>query len=152
DTHGRRERCSIDSGEWEADLTLSPDGRRLAVGPDTHRLRWWDTATGRELPPLAGLPIQFAGVPGFSPDGRLLALPFRNSSRGSVAVVWDTATGREAVPSAGHADAVLCLAYAPGGKVLATGGSDGSVRLWDPATGQELRRLGGHQGYVSALA
>jgi RNA polymerase sigma factor (sigma-70 family) len=36
---------------------------------------------------------------------------------------------------------VYSVAYAPGGKVLASGCSDGSVRLWDPKTGKEIRRF-----------
>src|SRR5438874_1890680 len=37
-----------------------------------------------------------------------------------------------------HPGGVSCLAYAPDGKLLASGGFDGAVRLWDTATGKEL--------------
>jgi hypothetical protein len=36
--------------------------------------------------------------------------------------------------------------------VIASGGSDGTVRLWDLDTGKELRKLIGHQGPVLAVA
>lgn len=41
----------------------------------------------------------------------------------------------------GHAGAVGVLAFAPDGKVIATGADDGTIRLWDPRTGKELARL-----------
>ena len=34
----------------------------------------------------------------------------------------------------------------PDGATLATGGADGSVRLWDVATGKQRRKFQGHQG------
>jgi RNA polymerase sigma factor (sigma-70 family) len=48
--------------------------------------------------------------------------------------------------------AVFCVAVAPDGKVMATAGWDGVVRLWDPATGNELRRFAGHEGWVFSVA
>src|SRR5262249_52238047 len=35
---------------------------------------------------------------------------------------------------------------------LATAGSEGAVRVWDPASGQELFRLAGHRGAVLSVA
>jgi hypothetical protein len=51
-----------------------------------------------------------------------------------------------------HPGGVVALAYSPDGRVLATGGSEGTVGLWDLATGKELRKLKGHDGAVLALA
>jgi RNA polymerase sigma factor (sigma-70 family) len=47
----------------------------------------------------------------------------------------------EAVPLTGHRGAVNAVAFAPGGKAVATAGADGTVRLWDPSTGTQLHRL-----------
>jgi WD40 repeat protein len=57
--------------------------------------------------------------------------------------VWDVQTGRPLLELAGHEDAVTCLAYSPDGRLLASGGDDRALRLWDAATGKEraLRRL-----------
>jgi hypothetical protein len=44
------------------------------------------------------------------------------------------------------------MAFSPYSKLLATGGEDYSVRLWEVESGQERLRLAGHAGPVSALA
>ena len=44
------------------------------------------------------------------------------------------------------------VAYAPDGATLATGGDDGTVRIWDARTGQQQHQLTGHTGRVRSVA
>ena len=52
----------------------------------------------------------------------------------------------------GHTGEVFTVAYAPNGRLIASGGGDHSIRLWDPATGRDMGVLRGHLGVVRGLA
>ncbi len=51
----------------------------------------------------------------------------------------------------GHQGWVICVAFAPDGQTLATGGEDRTVRLWDLASGKERAILTGHTDNVVAV-
>lgn len=60
-------------------------------------------------------------------------------------VSWSLETRR-------HRGNFSCMALSPDGKQLATGGIDGTVRVWDVETGKLVRALIGHQYYVYGLS
>ena len=66
---------------------------------------------------------------------------------------WSTvATRAERLAQEGHAGGVqvVCSLVLDGRTLLASGGDDEIVRIWDPATGRQQRALEGHAGLVLA--
>jgi WD40 repeat protein len=130
-------------------LATSPDGSLLVAGGEDGPIRLRhlpDGALVRVLGSAAGI----SGKAAFSPDGRLVAL----CGEGRRLRVWAVADGT--LLHAGDARS-RSLAWHPSGDVLATGGRDGSIRLWDlTAAGDTLAEphvdLRGHTGIVYALA
>jgi WD40 repeat protein/serine/threonine protein kinase len=52
----------------------------------------------------------------------------------------------------GHTGSVLSVAFSVDGKLLASGGDDGTVRLWEGSAGQALATFQGHRGSVTSVS
>ena len=51
-----------------------------------------------------------------------------------------------------HSSQVWSLVYTPDGRLIISGGADGTVRVWDAATGEKLASLSGHGAAVRSVA
>lgn len=108
-------------------VALSPDGRLLATAAKslkqaTGELKLWDLAEGKER---ATVPAH-GNCPVFSADGRLLAL---RDDKDAVALLHvSTLEPAHVLPESAS---VSCVSFSPDGKLLATDGKDGLVKLWD---------------------
>jgi sugar lactone lactonase YvrE len=130
-------------------VDFDPSGARLVSGSGSYTssensVRLWDVDSGAEL-----RRIDFPGnvqAVAFSPDGAHIACGVRGAL-----LILDAELQTEA-RSIGRHERITCLAWAPDGGYLVSGGWDKVVRLWDPKSGEVLRVLEGHEKPISSVA
>jgi RNA polymerase sigma factor (sigma-70 family) len=156
-----------------ATVIVSPDSQRLAAYDDARTLAIWDLSSGKKLftlQPPTGMAIHNGA---FTPDGRCLALNLNDG----VVSLYELATmkvrhefGEKAPPpnprAPGYLPGVTIMglirpnghrsgrttAVSPDGKVLANGGLDRKLHLWDLVSCNELAGFTGHSGTIRAVA
>ncbi len=122
-------------------LALSPDGKTMAALNTRNEIELWslrkrnskgpNTVLVQPSPPHAIMCFEF------SPDGKTIAgssfLPQKNKAATHQAIVllWDVQTGKLLPYLNGHLGAIYDLSYSPDGKMLASCGADGTVKIWD---------------------
>jgi WD40 repeat protein len=126
-------------------LALTPDGTTLATAAG-NLIQVWDAVTGKErFPDLSGRGGTVWAC-ALAPDGRTLATL---GLRKSATQLWDVATAKPRLTLGDGDVGTRCLAFQPGGRLLATGGEDGDVCLWDTPTGKKQATLRGTGTLVS---
>jgi WD40 repeat protein len=125
-------------------LALSPNGKLVAGGevnlpviyPEGYKAEVfvWNARTGVQVKNLPG----FVGRLAFSPNGKRLAAIQGGGLR---LTLWDL-TNSKVLRRCKLADFVaLDIAFSPDGRLLASGGLDGSVCFWETDTGKLLERV-----------
>lgn len=66
----------------------------------------------------------------------------------AIATIWDATSGKVVQSLTGHRGIIQDLAFSPDGKLLATVGTDSTIRLWDYEKGVEKDSLKHHEGPV----
>ena len=161
----------VDSGQVTATLeghtgrvygvSFSPDGRMLAASghdyTDGYTVRLWDVDSGQETATLDHR--DWVKLVSFSPDGRILA---SGGDDGKVRL-WDVDSGQETATLEATPlldpydpedpwDGVSSVSFSPDGRILATAGVDGTMRLWDVDSGQKTATLGIHPSSVNSVS
>jgi len=145
------ERCSIPAKQ--AQFVFARDGKVLVTIDAGGRGALWDATKGNKLRDLEGaLANKDFLLVGISTNGRTIAALDGGWHSAATVVVWNAATGKRMERPAGHEGAITALAYAPDGKLLASGSIDKTVRLWNPATGEHVRVLTVHPEALTAVA
>jgi hypothetical protein len=153
---GRLRRFTPDKDLPGGAVAFTADGRTLAAGTGSCKVRFFDAATGRERSqPFEGQMDGTASTLGervrfvLAPDGRTLVTT-RGRDEGSGVVAWDVAAGKERLRLA---DRGLPVAVAPDGRHVAlVSGAD--LVLLSLATGAELWRAnrGDRRGSAAAFS
>jgi WD40 repeat protein len=91
----------------------------------------------------------------FSPDGKSVWL-----SAGSKAEMWDLESGQLKTTIAYHSSdnpnwhmlAITCMAPSPDGKLIASGDSEGVLKIWDAQTGEVKASANAKSGDIKSVA
>ena len=126
-------------------LAIGPNGNSIAAGDEEGNIHLWDRHNEQAEPELqaaarwrahekAVRSVAYLWI------GKRLALV--SAGEDGVIKRWDTVSKNVIGPDmATDAEPVRSIALSPDGKMLASGSSDGTIRLWDPTRGKLLRRL-----------
>ncbi|MCK2244485.1 MULTISPECIES: hypothetical protein [unclassified Crossiella] len=129
------------SAVWS--IAFSPDGTTLASTGGGTIL--WDVRDRAAPTTITTIPGGRASAV-FSPDGSTIAAT--DADHGV------RLQELRALPLVGHRDVVAAVAFAPGGRMLATGSWDGTARLWeisDPRERRELAIVAGGAGPIRSV-
>ena len=136
---------------WALSSAYSPDGKYLAtIGYDGTTIIW-DALNGKEFLRLPGTTKPSDNISpqriAYSPDGKSLAVCDSNQVK-----IYNPSTGALSMTLMGHPKDASAVAFSPDGKRLASGGLDGSIRIWDTLSGDSLHTLAGHTDLIEGLA
>ncbi|MDY3556003.1 sigma-70 family RNA polymerase sigma factor [Gemmata sp. JC717] len=144
---------------------FTPDAKGLVVFTQAKHLggnKWeseqlvtvWDVKTSREKARFKVPRPAANGRPAVALSNTTLAIGLENGGTS----LWDLTTGKERTLATDHRSkkpaggyGTFCVAFAPDGQTLVTGGRDGVAKIWDVASGKLRHALPGYD-WVDALA
>lgn len=115
-------------------LAYSPNGRLLASGSGSGRVRIWNAMDLTPYGDVLDVGLYLKTV-AFAPSGSLVAIGLGSGT----IQLWEISTGSQKPKSLeGHSATVTSLAFSADGKVLASASDDHTIRLWDVSAGVAL--------------
>jgi WD40 repeat protein len=138
DAHTGRNLASFHLSARVSDMGLvwTPDGTRLVTSGD--EVNVLDVAAQRIILKVIPNKIVLLPVWALSSDGERLA----SLSGADTVQIWDAVTGRKLNTFQSPGNTVKVVAWSPDSSTLATGSTDGTVRVWHANTAPETYRSG----------
>jgi WD40 repeat protein len=140
------------------DVEFSPDGMHIVTAGSDGTVRQWDAATGREIEAPYDRHTGEVAAAVYSPDGQWVA----SGGTDRTVRVWRAAGRDDVAILHGHTEAVIRVAFRPGGRRLASASlrrdtvhgwaRDDTVRVWEVDPGATLPVLRSHTRKVYPVA
>jgi WD40 repeat protein len=141
-------------------IAFSPDGMRLVANEATVGVVSWDVTSDasrsnfiypeRKRPESSCYSLSYGWGLAYSPDGKTLAAGGSNEGDDGFVATWDLTTG-EGKDLGYHTSPVTTVAFAPDGSEIASGSTDGMVRIWDLNARKERVCLPKQEGSIYAV-
>ncbi|MEJ8755545.1 WD40 repeat domain-containing protein [Pontibacter sp. H259] len=128
-------------GKVVQSIDYSPDGLLLAGAYEQH-IQVWNLGKDSSSFQLTAEAKPVTDV-AFSNDSRYLL-----AAHGNNANIWDVAS-RKVLRTFGQKGTLLAVAYTPDNKLVALGGKDKTVQVWQVDSGELLHTFEGHQKEVT---
>ncbi|MBY0524475.1 MAG: WD40 repeat domain-containing protein [Gemmataceae bacterium] len=126
-----REKLLKDSASPVTTLLVSADGKALLASTWDSPVTLWEIGTWKEVAKIdCYKSVESAAL---SPDKKRIYTARMNSRD---VEVWDVATGKKSLTLSGHTSYVRAISLSTDGKTLASGGYDGTARLWTVPSGE----------------
>lgn len=138
--------CERPAGTKVTSLKWANGGQWLAIGSEEFEVQLWDVNKSKQVRKMTG---HTGRVSALSWNGSLVS----SAGRDSTILNHDVRLQQHVVSSyEGHKQEVCGLAWSHDGSVLASGGNDNLLYLWDQAAGRARFTIADHGAAVKALA